>query len=123
MTLCSRSTFQHFNTSNVTIQHTCTNEEKEATKISIHLMLLFNSVSSRRPATFSNISIHLMLLFNTTKNMKCRRWMYFNTSNVTIQHTPAFSQCSYSFHFNTSNVTIQLTVCAVTIFVAKFQYI
>ena len=97
----------YFNTSNVTIQHWCRSELVHCTRISIHLMLLFNWLWFYVKVFWCIISIHLMLLFNA---MWCRFQScsaYFNTSNVTIQLTEKEQTGDFKIDFNTSNVTIQ----------------
>ena len=61
-----------FNTSNVTIQLSCSTGGSITGRISIHLMLLFNGNSSRRLKERRQISIHLMLLFNYSRRIVVR---------------------------------------------------
>ena len=76
-----------FNTSNVTIQQGNTRHARSISKISIHLMLLFNWLHSQKRTPAWNISIHLMLLFNLLLSSSHHNLCHFNTSNVTIQRT------------------------------------
>ena len=57
-------TLVYFNTSNVTIQQLRVIHVAGLIKISIHLMLLFNSHIHQQGYLCIHISIHLMLLFN-----------------------------------------------------------
>ena len=75
----------NFNTSNVTIQQGNTRHARSISKISIHLMLLFNWLHSQKRTPAWNISIHLMLLFNLLLSSSHHNLCHFNTSNVTIQ--------------------------------------
>ena len=117
----------YFNTSHVTVQHEkelniqvkdrfqyiscyCSTEYKylsiSSVRISIHLMLLFNSFamfnlfltfpfqyiscycSTRKRGISKNgyhISIHLMLLFNLDLRLEIVAVLHFNTSHVTVQ--------------------------------------
>ena len=99
--------YSYFNTSNVTIQLELYAEKRAGKRISIHLMLLFNSIAWITRDNVTKISIHLMLLFNRAGNPKQALVNNFNTSNVTIQRPiRAYLNIKKSY-FNTSNVTIQ----------------
>ena len=87
MARCTIQSQCHFNTSNVTIQLSCSIALALAMFISIHLMLLFNahcprSGILRHHFNTSNVTIQLIsdTIIRTTEG-------YFNTSNVTIQHS------------------------------------
>ena len=102
---CKNCDFFDFNTSNVTIQLSVCHTTSFLYLISIHLMLLFNSLITLF-TIFRPISIHLMLLFNCLSESVTPSYSYFNTSNVTIQLV-SLPLAVVSSDFNTSNVTIQ----------------
>ena len=71
----------------------------------------------------STISIHLMLLFIS---MSCRiaiRLPYFNTSHVTVYHIVDVVLYTRNFYFNTSHVTVYQYNCVSVHSITKFQYI
>ena len=118
-----------FNTSNVTIQLCNKSINIFFSKISIHLMLLFNHLTFYFLDNKSIISIHLMLLFNhltfyfldNKSIISIHLMLLFNFAiKALISFLAKFQYISY---FNTSNVTIQQTAAGGLKSADKFQYI
>ena len=100
----------YFNTSNVTIQLYVPAAKLYFLYISIHLMLLFNTVCKGIKTERCIISIHLMLLFNDfpklikiSVRISIHLMLLFNLILFQIHS-------SENLYFNTSNVTIQRTL-------------
>ena len=87
--------------------------ERDGRMISIHLMLLFNTIIAFVIAgdcyfNISNVTIQLQLIILIIMDL-----LNFNTSNVTIQLLLLKSAFLLLIYFNTSNVTIQHVRCYV----------
>ena len=80
--------FLDFNTSYVVVQQTLNRTDCGRNRISIHLMLWFNSKTRSTMWYAFRISIHLMLWFNLLHTAeKIDRLFHFNTSYVVVQLT------------------------------------
>ena len=100
--------YTRFNTSHVTLYRFCRSDSNHRNPVSIHLMLLFISISPALLSQHFDVSIHLMLLFIIFAQINCNFLYSFNTSHVTLyQHLEQPSSSARSC-FNTSHVTLYL---------------
>ena len=114
---------RNFNTSNVTIQ---LNSELTADSSNIYFNTSNVTIQpfwENKPPYIRKISIHLMLLFNSLVQQVQGLRHNFNTSNVTIQRRPLKKNRNIKRNFNTSNVTIQRNLGEDELIEMLFQYI
>ena len=98
----------NFNTSHVTVYQKDWTAKVADSTISIHLMLLFISMSCRIAIRLPYFNTSHVTVYHIVDVVLYTRNFYFNTSHVTVYQEPQISMSIFKY-FNTSHVTVYLT--------------